>query len=173
MDILPPELLSSIHLALLPIPPCDKLMRNDDPYRTRINALTRIRLVSRRWNDIVQDTPQLWSCINIASGAPWWDTTRLSLKRTRGAPLHIRIHFGYRKYEDHKHLSRMLKRVWSEAHRWETVAFLGIPFFPWCHLPPGPLPNLREVLYIGAGGKDPVTVEIQAPRLEALWRIWI
>ncbi|KAG8944229.1 hypothetical protein FRC04_002096 [Tulasnella sp. 424] len=170
MDSLPSELLSSIHLTLLPIPPCINLMWYEEyPYPMRIKALTHLRLVSRRWNDIVLDTPQLWSYIDMDSAVPRIDIARLSLERTRGAPLHIRIHYGHRMFDEEGPFVQMFERVCSETHCWETFACNGIAFFP-CHLfPPGPLPRLRQV-FIG-GRQDTSREEIQTPRLETLWEL--
>ncbi|KAG8944228.1 hypothetical protein FRC04_002095 [Tulasnella sp. 424] len=170
MGSLPSELLSSIHLTLLPIPPCTNVEWYDEPlYPMRIKTLTRLRLVSRQWNDTVLDTPQLWSYIDIDSNVRRLDTTQLSLERTRGTPLHIRVHFGFGEHDDQDPFTQMLERAWSEAHRWETFACHGTAYFPRYLLPPGPLPQLREV-YIG-GRQDTSPVKIQAPRLETLWEL--
>lgn len=164
---LPPELLSSIYLSLLPIPNTDRI-RYSNYYDKRISALTCIRLVSKHWNDAVLDTPGLWSYIEIQV-AEWWDTTRLSLERSRAAPLHIRIDFGDTRSGSRDHMDQAVERVWSEADRWETFACEGLARFPLRLFPLAPLPNLRKAWIHGM--QDTFPLEAHAPRLECLWEV--
>ncbi|KIO16382.1 hypothetical protein M407DRAFT_33970 [Tulasnella calospora MUT 4182] len=168
MNNLPTELLSSIHLTLLPTPTSTDCIRYSNYYRSRINALTRIRLVSKQWNDAVLDTPELWSYIEIQV-AKWLDTIRLSLKRSKAAPLHIRIDFGDTRPGIRDDMVQMVDLVWSQADRWETFGCEGVARFPLRLLPLGPHPSLREVCI--RGKQDTHTVDFQAPRLESLWEV--
>ncbi|KAG9034411.1 hypothetical protein FS837_002224 [Tulasnella sp. UAMH 9824] len=160
MDRLPTEILELIYLALLPIPPCAFLFQFVYPTRHRIQALERLRLVSKKWNSAVLNTPRLWSYIEVSFA---WSNVHPLLERAKSSPLHVRIQVN----EINPRIQAILETVWSTAERWDTCVICnamvsGEPGF----LPPISLPNVREVWVAGIRTAGPPTLD--APRIETL-----
>ncbi|KAG8918395.1 hypothetical protein FRC00_012520, partial [Tulasnella sp. 408] len=86
MDALPPELLSQILSLLLPIPRCD--LKPEAFERIRAANRTNLRLVSKHWSQVILDTAELWTYIEINSLTPSIDTY---LSRSGNSLLHVRI----------------------------------------------------------------------------------
>ncbi|KAG9016008.1 hypothetical protein FRB90_003867 [Tulasnella sp. 427] len=162
MDQLPPELLSLIYTLVLPIPPCTSNFRIEYPSETRYEALTGLRLVSRRWNDIVVDTPELWSYLQLSQDRL---NPPLNLERSKAAPLHVRIHFQMVKRDPS--FADKLKRLWATTDRWKTyVGVAWVAFWGLRLLPARPLPTMEELWLIGLVGLAKITID--APRLTTL-----
>lgn len=162
MDRLPLEILSSIYVISVPIPPCTISFDRVHPLRDRIRSLNLLRSVSKRWNNAILNIPQLWSYIEVSAttGDP-----RLLLKRSKAVPLHVRIKFGIGQTDSS--FRDAVKALWATANRWKTYMGVGYVFGSSLRLlPPCSLPNVEEVWLAGFVGNDHPT--IQAPRMKKL-----
>lgn len=173
MDRIPPELLSSCFQAFLPIPAREFGFLL--PGRKRAEVIQSLRLVSKRWNEVVLETPVLWSYIELSPTEAALLRVHQWLKRSKAAPLHIRIQLHDVTVDFHRpEVRRAIDALWEEAYRWSTyviTAFLPMESIhqnAWFKLvPPVPLPNLREAWIMGSEHSSLIT-ELNAPRINIL-----
>ncbi|KIO20751.1 hypothetical protein M407DRAFT_29599 [Tulasnella calospora MUT 4182] len=162
MDLLQPELISSIFLALLPIPPCSARGSFKTLARQRSQEITTIRLVSKIWDSIILGTPELWSYITVSPDST--DALRY-LPRSKAVLLHIRI--SLRPSDNPGNLRAAVEALWYEAHRWTTYCastWKARNSYPWFQLiPPFPVCRLREARLTGDQN-----VELEGPELRRL-----
>lgn len=116
MDALPPELLSQVFSLVLPIPRCDL-----DPgaYEwIRAENRTSLRLVSKDWNQVILDTAELWTYIEINSLTTSID---LHLSRSGNSLLHVRI-----AVDDDAivlpNVRKALEKAFSCTERWKSYS---------------------------------------------------
>ncbi|KIO29857.1 hypothetical protein M407DRAFT_21109 [Tulasnella calospora MUT 4182] len=162
MDLLQPELISSIFLALLPIPPCSLQNSSDTIARRRSQEITTIRLVSKTWDSIILNTPEHWSYITVSPRGT--DALRY-LPRSKAVLLHIRISLW--SSDKSESLRAAVEALWYEAHRWTTYCaftLMARDSFPWFQLiPPFPVRRLREASLLGDQN-----VDLEGPELQRL-----
>ncbi|KAG8944217.1 hypothetical protein FRC04_002084 [Tulasnella sp. 424] len=173
MDRVPPELLSSFFQAFLPIPAREFSLVL--PGHKRAEAIQSLRMVSKRWNEAVLETPTLWSYIELSPTEAALLRVHQSLKRSKAAPLHIRVQLHDVTADLHRpEVRRAVDALWEEAYRWNT--YVITTFLPmesihqnaWFKLvPPVPLPNLREAWIMGSEHSSFIT-ELNAPRINIL-----
>ncbi|KAG8924290.1 hypothetical protein FRC01_011692 [Tulasnella sp. 417] len=171
MNRIPGELLSSFFQALLPIPPRD--FSPLPPGADRPEAIQSLRLVSKLWNEAVLETPFVWSYIELSAKDAELRRARQWLKRSKAAPLHIRMRFHSTDLQTTE-TRKAIEALWSEAYRWSTyiiTAFLPVEAIQqqgWFKLvPPVPLPNLREAWIMGSEYSSFIS-ELNAPRINIL-----
>ncbi|KIO29833.1 hypothetical protein M407DRAFT_162535 [Tulasnella calospora MUT 4182] len=171
MDRIPPELLGSFFQSLLPIPPRD--FSTLPPGADRPKTIQSLRLVSKTWNDVVLETPFVWSYIELSAKDAELLRVHQWLKRSKAAPLHIRMRFYSTDLEEPE-VRKAIDALWLEAYRWSTyiiTAFLPVETIQqqaWFRLvPPVPLPNLREAWIMGFEHSSFIS-ELNAPRINIL-----
>ncbi|KDQ19235.1 hypothetical protein BOTBODRAFT_184314 [Botryobasidium botryosum FD-172 SS1] len=90
---LPSECISQIlTMACGPEPVHKEDSNSRHPRRPGKPFCLALSSVCRRWRNIALDTPRAWASIQL-SDAPPFKYSELMLERSRGRPLHIRIHF--------------------------------------------------------------------------------
>ncbi|KAG9042167.1 hypothetical protein FS837_011198 [Tulasnella sp. UAMH 9824] len=171
MERLPPELLGSFFQALLPIPPRD--FSPLPPGADRPKTIQSLRLVSKTWNDAVLETPFVWSYIELSAKEVELLRVHQWLKRSKAAPLHIRIRFHSTDLQEQE-VKKAITALWSEAYRWSTyIISASLPVATiqqqgWFKLvPPVPLPNLREAWIMGSEYSSFIS-ELNAPQINIL-----
>ncbi|KAG8906429.1 hypothetical protein FRC00_012600, partial [Tulasnella sp. 408] len=146
MDALPPELFSQIFSLLLPIPRCD--LKPEAFERIRAANRTSLRLVSKHWSQVILDTAELWTYIEINSLTPSIDKY---LSRSGNSLLHVRI-----TVDDEAivlpSVRKALEMAFSCTERWKSYSLWDARNFgedssdsmPFTNLvPPLPLPALQ------------------------------
>ena len=153
---LPNELLSYIYSLAIS-------SRNDavegtyfDDYRARM----KLAMVSRRWRDIILNTPKFWTTIEVDSSLPSPET---HLERNRNAPLDVIIRYpmsgnGHEVEPFYENISCLI----SSAHRWRTLALVGDDrYWPTHTLMPDELkhstfPSLKSVVLYPGPSRDAI-----------------
>ncbi|KAG9043757.1 hypothetical protein FS837_009162 [Tulasnella sp. UAMH 9824] len=97
------------------------------------------RTVCRRWKDVIDDCPSLWSAIVLGSGTKH---VKPQLENSKGAPLHLEILSLGDVYQD-DHLVQLLA---DSAYRWQSVLLFEYPLEIIRRL--GSLPSTLDTLNI-------------------------
>lgn len=92
----------------------------------RHKALGLLAQICRRFRDIVDDAPELWTTVVIRSNV---DASHLSdyLIRSRAAPLHVHIQAsGY--HTEKAILKELAAPVLAQAHRWKSLTITALSY---------------------------------------------
>ncbi|KAG8873125.1 hypothetical protein FRB98_009177 [Tulasnella sp. 332] len=117
---LPTELLSRILLLSVPL------------HDWSVERLQELAHVSRRWEDVVTSTPQLWAFAKATSprdpsGSSWRTNLNMALKNSQHSPLTVSYEDPYSGHYNRSEAS--VEAVGKHVHRWRNIEYTG-PRFP-------------------------------------------
>ena len=151
IDRPPDELLSCIFSLAIP-------SRNGG-YLDNFRARMGLAMVSRRWRDIVLNTPKFWTTIDVDPTLP---SPVTHLERSRDAPLDVIIRWSRPNHGDHIELFlQNLSCLIPSVHRWRSLVMTGeVRFLP----TPNPIrnefkhltfPSLKSVVLFPCMSQEP------------------
>ncbi|KAG8901260.1 hypothetical protein FRB99_005450 [Tulasnella sp. 403] len=142
---LPVELLGNILLTILP--PYNYEQTDTSCLDAIYSARQNIRLVCKRWSDIVEQDPRFWTVVELSDRVPT-ENLRKVLEQTRGALLDVNIRCGDDSFRL-KSFLRNLHLLPRESRRWESLSIHGSKLEPreLAALIPRYLPALKKVVF--------------------------
>ncbi|KAG8978280.1 hypothetical protein FRB90_008503 [Tulasnella sp. 427] len=154
MDRLPPELLSHIFVLAMP----EKLSyRDTDVEETTNKPQTTLSLVCKYWNQVILETPQLWSYVYLGQKTTEYGLQR-RLELSKGALLDVRIDtpVEYIARASESALRPLYDILVQTSDRWRTFILQGwvqnnSALKQWI---PEYLPNVVEAGYLGRVVED-------------------
>ena len=96
----------------------------EDTYSDDYQARMDLAMVSRRWRDIILNTPKFWTTIEVDPTLPPPVT---HLERNRNAPLNVVIRYPRVEHDDREieQFLQSLSCLISSAHRWRSLVIVG------------------------------------------------